>query len=700
MTLSHSPHHPFHRQILLLSGERRWCLEQIPAFASPPLWVSNHPPTDAVSVQAAQRFSLLGEEHHHVILDLFDGFDADLFGAISGVIRGGGCLVLIAPPLQDWHQQHDPEAARVAVYPTPAEAVSRHFMQRLIRHLQHADGVIIAQQPAVTPKGISTLPMPSPPFQLNSAQQCGVNTIHQLFDAEKPHQCVVLTADRGRGKSSVLGIVAAQLLQQHAGITLIVTAPRLKAVSTLFQHLHRSLPDIAHVDKKSAKIGTSQIHFLSPDELLNERPDADMVIVDEAAAIPVPMLLGIQAHYHASVFSTTVHGYEGTGRGFSLRFEKALNQQSHHWQKIELTQPVRWAENDPLEALSYRLLLLNAEADTPSPRHAPEAAIRITEISQYELTHDETKLRSLFGLLVNAHYQTRPNDLRQILDGPNIRLFLMQQAGCLLGAALVAIEGGFDAALSQAIYAGKRRPMGHLLPQSLCHHSGFVDAASLTCARVIRIAILPEYQQQRLGSRFLNHLQHTFQQEGIDYLGTSFGATTPLLNFWSNNGYQPLRLGISRNAVTGSHALLMGKPLSRHAVSMLNTISCRFQSQLSTQRQDPLITLDSAVYNALCALPSIEADGDQRVQDRKDIQSFIHAERGYELNYTSLLQFVESLTASATVMLTTDQKALLDAKLIQHKPWKQCADQLGYTGRKQAEQAMREIITSLFLANQ
>ena len=46
---------------------------------------------------------------------------------------------------------------------------------------------------------------------------------------------------------------------------------------------------------------------------------------------------------------------------------------------------------------------------------------------------------------------------------------------------LVADEGGFDAATAQAIAAGRTRPHGHLLPETLAAHQGLAEAG---CAEV------------------------------------------------------------------------------------------------------------------------------------------------------------------------------------------------------------------------
>ncbi|MEI8631520.1 hypothetical protein P4S72_04170 [Vibrio sp. PP-XX7] len=64
--------------------------------------------------------------------------------------------------------------------------------------------------------------------------------------------------------------------------------------------------------------------FIPPDMLLTSRCEADLMLVDEASSIPVPMLQQLGERYNRIVFSTTIHGYEGCGRGFILKFMEWL----------------------------------------------------------------------------------------------------------------------------------------------------------------------------------------------------------------------------------------------------------------------------------------------------------------------------------------------------------------------------------------
>ena len=79
-----------------------------------------------------------------------------------------------------------------------------------------------------------------------------------------------------------------------------------------------------------------------------------MVMIDEAAAIPLPLLTAVVKNCSRLALATTVHGYEGTGRGFELRFGPLLSSQTRGERRVTLTTPVRWAAGDPLERFIFR----------------------------------------------------------------------------------------------------------------------------------------------------------------------------------------------------------------------------------------------------------------------------------------------------------------------------------------------------------
>ena len=86
----------------------------------------------------------------------------------------------------------------------------------------------------------------------------------------------------------MLGLAAAQLLQRP-GYRILLSAPSRKAADQVFVQLHRLLP--AAIEQGETIVwNSSQLAFYSPDALLEQRPEADLLLIDEAAAIPTPLL--------------------------------------------------------------------------------------------------------------------------------------------------------------------------------------------------------------------------------------------------------------------------------------------------------------------------------------------------------------------------------------------------------------------------
>ncbi len=78
--------------------------------------------------------------------------------------------------------------------------------------------------------------------------------------------------------------------------------------------------------------------------ILADKPAADLLLVDEAAAIPLYLLNALFSHYHRLVFSSTLHGYEGAGRGFALKFNTVLADKKLLAKQLTLVEPIRWAK--------------------------------------------------------------------------------------------------------------------------------------------------------------------------------------------------------------------------------------------------------------------------------------------------------------------------------------------------------------------
>lgn len=664
----------------------------------------------------AQATSLLGGDCDLLIYDAWSGLDADALGAAVGTLRGGGLWLLLTPLLADWAAWPDPEAVRLAVHQTDSTAVGRRYIARFARLLAAVPLAVrcpLAAAPASAAAGLIAAAAARPAIRrdqptradgaVSAEQAAAIAAILALAQGRGP-RLLVLTAARGRGKSAALGIAAARLLRPAPATapdattpqTILVTAPRWRAAAMLFERT------AAH------GIGPADgLRFVAPDALAAALADQaddptnsarpNLLLIDEAAGIPAPLLERlVRAQLQGGgrlVMSTTVHGYEGTGRGFAVRFLARLDRLAPGWRMLRLETPVRWASDDPLETLLGQLLLLDA---APAATPGDPAAARLYWLDRDRLATDEPLLRQVFGLLMLGHYQTRPTDLRHLLDGPNLALAILASGGTVLATALVAREGRLAPALLEPIFAGQRRPRGHLLPQTLSAHAGLVTAPGLGYLRVVRIAVHPGARRHGLGRRLLAGLATRAGAEGLDLLGASFGARAGLIAFWRRCGLEPVHLGTRPNAASGAHAVVVLGALSPVGSALLARARARLPAALATLLPGPLRHLDPALVLALLeAMPATTpAPG---LTERDELAAFAHAARPLEaalpvLRWLALTALPGALQRAA---IDPPLAAALVVALLQLHPPADGAARLGLSGRAALVQQLRQGIAAL-----
>ena len=643
---------------------------------------------------------LLGSEVDTLVYDTHSGFDPDSFGAALGTLRGGGLLLLLTPDLRGWPEHLDPQAARVAVHPFVAARVTGRFLGRFIRVLARSDGISLLSElgpiPRLrTPACFPVASISKPIGDCRTPDQALALEAILETAGGRARRPLVLFSDRGRGKSSVLGIASARLLDDQRR-SILVTAPRRSAVDPLFQQTARLLPG-AQIQANRISHRDALLEFLSPDELCRSLRRADLLLVDEAAGVPAPLLEQLLRCYPRVVFATTVHGYEGTGRGFEVRFRCTLDRMTPLWRELHMETPVRWAPDDPLERFAAEALLLNA-APAPESRiaSANPQTCRFQILDRDTLGKDETTLSQLFGLLVLAHYQTRPMDLRHLLDGPNIRVYALVHGDLIIATALTAIEGGFEPDLSRDIFAGNRRPRGHLLPQTLSTHAGLEEAPALEYARVIRIAVHPAAQGRGLGRSLLDGVIGDARAQGLDLAGSSFGATIDLLDFWEHCGFLPVHMGTSRNAASGAHAAVVLRPLSTAGESLQRLASGRLGRRLPLLLAEPLRDLEPQIVACLLRNQPRRPWCLER-WERRELEAFAFALRPYEAALPALARLVLTGIGEALRVgkLDGSERDSLICKVLQHRTWDESTRLLDLPGRAQVIALLRRAVGKL-----
>ena len=515
------------RRLLVLSGEERWCFDHAlklrDALPGDWLWISPQPDAENHCSPSALQ-TLLGREFRHAVFDARHGFDAAAFAALSGTLKAGSWLVLLLPVWEEWENQPDADSLRWSDCPDPI--ATPHFVQHLKRVLTADNDAILWRQ--------------NQPFSL--AHFTPRTDWHPATGAPQPEQQQLLqqlltmppgvaavTAARGRGKSALAG----QLISRIAG-SAIVTAPAKAATDVL------------------AQFAGEKFRFIAPDALLASDEQADWLVVDEAAAIPAPLLHQLVSRFPRTLLTTTVQGYEGTGRGFLLKFCARFP----HLHRFELQQPIRWAQGCPLEKMVSEALVFDDENFT----HTPQGNIVIAAFEQtLWRSEPETPLK-VYQLLSGAHYRTSPLDLRRMMDAPGQHFLQAAGENEIAGALWLVDEGGLSQELSQAVWAGFRRPRGNLVAQSLAAHGSNPLAATLRGRRVSRIAVHPTRQREGTGRQLIaGALQYIHD---LDYLSVSFGYTEELWRFWQRCGFVLVRMGNHREASSGCYTAMALLPMS------------------------------------------------------------------------------------------------------------------------------------------
>ncbi len=189
-----------------------------------------------------------------------------------------------------------------------------------------------------------------------------------------------------------------------------------------------------------AQFAGEKFRFIAPDALLASDEQADWLVVDEAAAIPAPLLHQLVSRFPRTLLTTTVQGYEGTGRGFLLKF-CARFPHLHHF---ELQQPIRWAQGCPLEKMVSEALVFDDENFT----HTPQGNIVISAFEQTLWRSEPQTPLKVYQLLSGAHYRTSPLDLRRMMDAPGQHFLQAAGENEIAGALWLVDEGGLSQQLS------------------------------------------------------------------------------------------------------------------------------------------------------------------------------------------------------------------------------------------------------------
>jgi len=259
--------------------------------------------------------------------------------------------------------------------------------------------------------------------------------------------------------------------------------------------------------------------------------------------------------------------------------------------------------------------------------------------------------------------------------------------------ALVLQEGQLGQPLCQDIAQGTRRLRGHLLPQSLLAQMGLDGAGSKQYARIMRIAVHPQLQQGGIGAALERFIVRWAQQRSFDYIGASFGATASLTQFWLASGYTPLRVGLTKDKASGTHSILMLKPLQQDGQdNLIASASELFAGALRYALASDFNRLESNLVVLL--LNHLSAVGKLNPIELRNVASYVESERPFEqVDYV-----IEKLLwqqPQRLLGLDERQQQLVINKVLQRHDWSQIAKALDFTGKKQAKAQLKQAINQM-----
>ena len=612
---------------------------------------------------------LLGLEFSHVVVDLFDGLNADVVAIAGGLVKQGGILILLSENPSEWSIESDLFAIWQNNVNSPEPLFIRYFFDQVDEYpntcLKVIEGQALPEIPRLTTTQSTAI------VDGKTSEQAEILSQVNAWLRQSDSKFTLITANRGRGKSVCLGLIARELIKQLK-LSVCVTAYSRASAAKLLAQLDAPV-------------------FASPDALIESPVSADVLLIDEAAMLPFPFLNQLCARYKQVVMATTTGGYEGTGQGFLLRFVEGLpaNQLLH----LEIHDPVRWSVNDSLEKWLDNCLLLNPVSPILFSEDSIQCAFRVLSLAECQA--DIELLLKIYRLMVGAHYRTRPSDLRSLMENPDLIVVLAEYNDDPVGLALMNAEGGFDESMCEQIFLGQRRPKGHLLAQMLTAQANSKTFAQLRGLRLQRIAVAESKRREGIGRQLIKLSQQFASEYNYDYIGASFAFDCESAGFWKACDFDLVHISYGQGKSSGNHSVAVVNPLNETSSGLIGELQQRILSSLPLWCCQYLRAIDCDSVIALLRYIGYAPGLNQFEID--EIRAFGFGHRGFDLCFVSLQKFV----MQAVVKLPEDfyVHPWLIEKIVQNREWAQLSIDDDIVGRKARLSKLRQLVKQILQAD-
>ncbi|KAL8958089.1 MAG: hypothetical protein Q9193_004785 [Seirophora villosa] len=546
---------------------------------------------------------ILGNTFGMCILQDFEAITPNLLARTIETVEGGGMVLLLLKGMKSLKQLYTLSMDIHSRYRTEAhDDVVARFNERFVLSLGSCDACLFVDDelnvlPISGGKFVTPLPPPDPDDEGKSKARKELDGIKGSLVDEQPvgslvqlaktvdqakalltfvdaiaektlRSTVTLTAARGRGKSAALGVAVAAAVA-HGYSNIFITSPSPENLKTLFEFLFKGFDALNYQDHFDYSIIQStnpdfnkaivrvNVHRQHRQTIQYIRPQdaytlgqAELLVIDEAAAIPLPLVKKLLGPYLVFMAST-INGYEGTGRSLSLKLIQQLRDQSRgpakvpdkregdsavngngahaggrSLREITLSEPIRYARGDSVEKWLNKVLCLDATLPT-----SKATALGCPDPSKCELLHvnrdtlfsfhpvSEKFLQQMIALYVASHYKNSPNDLQLMSDAPAHQLYVLvppiddnssrlPEPLCVLQ---VALEGQISKQSVLNSLSRGQRAGGDLIPWLVSQQFQDEEFAGLSGARIVRIATNPEYIKMGYGSQALRLLTDFYE---------------------------------------------------------------------------------------------------------------------------------------------------------------------------------------------
>lgn len=586
----------------------------------------------------SESHNILGNTYGMCILQDFEAITPNVLARTIETVQGGGLVVIVLNTVQDIKQLYDLQMDCHGRFVTNAyQTVVPRFNKRFLLSLTDCSSAIVlsdalevlpfsSSSPSNHASKRNTLEeLTNLKSSLADSQPIGsvinicksldqANALVKFVDviSEKSLKSIItLTASRGRGKSAALGLaIATSVAFGYSNI--FVTSPSPDNLKTLFEFVLKGFDILGFTEHTDYEIiqNTSEntksvvriniyrdhrqtIQYIKPDEG-GKLLQAELLVIDEAGAIPLHLVKDMLGPYLV-LLSSTVHGYEGTGRSLSLKLFEELRIQSTKVGGVSLTElkleePIRYKEGDPVESWLNKLLCLDASpriiSGCPTPKECSLYFVNKDILFSYHKA-SEAFLQRIMTLYVSSHYKNSPNDLQLLSDAPAHQLLVLlgpiDSNSSQLPEVLCVLQICFEGQINRQIVVSQlekgHRSAGDLIPWTVCQQFQDANFGELSGVRIVRIATHPDFQSMGYGKCAMNLLTQYYRgeiatsekkeestlliglnertPESMEYIGVSYGMTAPLLKFWKRLGFRGVYLRQTPNDITGEHTCIM-----------------------------------------------------------------------------------------------------------------------------------------------